>query len=306
MQRSRMIKRSSIGSAIGNALLAIMKIIIGLNASSLALVGDGIDSSTDVITSVITFFTARFSAEPPDREHPWGHERAETLSTKMLSMIIFFAGAQLAVKSFNNILFHGVQELPGTFAIYATVISIAGKLALAYFKFRTGRKTDSPMLIADAKNMKNDVFISSTVLIGILTTRFFQIPLIDTVIALGVSFWIIKVAYDIFMETSVELMDSIDDKEIYQKIFDAAENVKGASNPHKVRIRKMNRFYVVDMDVEVDGNMTVKDGHDIALKIDDEIKKSIENIYDVMIHIEPKGAGEHCEKYGLKKGDLWK
>jgi cation diffusion facilitator family transporter len=304
-KRTLLIKQSSIFSAIGNALLASMKIIVGLNANSLALVGDGIDSTTDVITSILTFFTASFSSEPPDREHPWGHERAETISTKLLSIIIFFAGAQLAVKSVKNIIFQSGLELPGQIAIYATLISIIGKIILAFYKFRTGKKTESSMLIADAKNMRNDVLISCTVLLGILATRLFQIPLIDTLIALGVSLWIIKIAFTIFMETSVELMDSIDDKQIYEKIFLAVENVNGVGNPHKVRIRKMNRFYVVDLDIEVDGNMSVKEGHDIALKIDEEIKKTVENIYDVMIHIEPAGAGEHVEKFGLKKEDLW-
>ncbi len=304
-KRSQLIKQSSIFSALGNALLAAMKVFIGLSANSLALVGDGIDSTTDVVTSIITFFTATFSSEPPDREHPWGHERAETISTKILSIVIFFAGAQLAVKSLKEIIFHTNMELPGQLAIYATLISIIGKFILAFYKFRTGRKTDSPMLIADAKNMRNDILISFTVLVGILFTRFLAIPLIDTIIALAVSLWIIKMAFSIFMETSVELMDSIDDKEIYQKVFEAAEQIEGVENPHKVRIRKMNRFYVVDLDVEVDGQLTVTEGHDIALKIDEQIKNTIENIYDVMIHIEPAGAGEHSERYGLKKEDLW-
>lgn len=305
-KRSRLIKRSSIFSAMGNALLAAMKIIIGLSANSLALVGDGIDSTTDVITSILTYFTATFSSEPPDREHPWGHERAETISTKILSIIIFFAGSQLAIQSIKNIIFQSRYELPGMMAIYATLISIAGKFILAFYKFRTGKKTDSPMLIADAKNMRNDIFISFTVLVGILITRILEYPLIDAIIALAVSLWIIRIALSIFMETSVELMDSIDDKEMYKKIFQAAEKVDGVENPHKMRIRKMNRYYAVDLDIEVDAKLTVKEGHDIALKIDEEIKKSVQNIYDVMIHIEPSGAGEHKEQYGLNKDDLWK
>lgn len=305
-KRKKLIKRSSVLSGIGNAILALMKIIVGLRANSLALVGDGIDSTTDVVTSIITFFTATYSSEPPDREHPWGHERAETISTKILSIVIFFAGAQLAVKSVRDIIFQTSTILPGKLAIYATLISIAGKFLLAFYKFRTGRITDSPMLIADAKNMRNDVLISFTVLVGIITTRLLGIPLIDTIIALAVSLWIIKIALSIFMETSVELMDSIDDKEMYQKIFDAAEKISGVKNPHKVRIRKMNRYYVVDLDVEVDGSLTVKEGHDIALKIEQKIMKTVENIYDVMIHIEPAGAGEHLERYGLKREDLWK
>lgn len=305
-KRSRLIKQSSLFSGLGNALLAAMKIIVGLSANSLALIGDGIDSTTDVITSIITFFTASYASEPPDREHPWGHERAETISTKILSIVIFFAGAQLAIQSIKDILYRSNYELPGLMAIYATLISITGKFILAFYKFRTGRLTNSPMLIADAKNMRNDILISFTVLVGILFTRILEIPLIDSIIALAVSLWIIRIALSIFMETSAELMDSIDDKEIYKKIFEAAEKVQGVENPHKMRIRKINRYYAVDLDIEVDGNLSVKEGHDIALKIDAEIKKSVLNIYDVMIHIEPSGAGEHTEQYGLNKDDLWK
>ncbi|MBN2658332.1 MAG: cation transporter [Spirochaetales bacterium] len=306
LSRSRLIKRSSIVSAFGNAFLSLLKIVAGLASHSLALVGDGIDSATDIATSLLTFFTASIAAEPPDREHPWGHERAETISTKILSFIIFFAGGQLAIKSIQEIISRSQGELPGIWAIYATLISIGGKTLLALYKFHTGKKTDSPMLIADGKNMRNDIIISMTVLIGLIFTRILGIALIDSIIALLVSFWIIGVAFSIFRETSLELMDSIDDKEIYNRIFEAAERVDGALNPHKMRIRKMNRFYVVDIDIEVDGSLTVKEGHDISLRLDEEIRTSIDNIYDIMIHIEPAGAGEHKEKYGLKKEDLWK
>ena len=190
-------------------------------------------------------------------------------------------------------------------AVYATLVSVAGKTLLAFYKFKTGKKTDSPMLIADGKNMRNDIVISLAVLVGLLFTRWLNIAIIDSVIALLVSFWIMAVAFSIFRETSLELMDSIDDKDIYNRIFEAAERVEGVQNPHKMRIRKMNRFYVVDVDVEVDGNLTVTEGHDISLRLDKEIRKSIDNIYDIMIHIEPAGAGEHKERYGLKKEDLW-
>lgn len=305
-ERSVLIKRSSFVSAAGNLFLSLLKIIVGLIGNSLALIGDGIDSATDVVTSILTFITASISSKPPDREHPWGHEKAETISTKILSFIIFFAGGQLTVQSIKNIIDGSQGELPQLWAIYATIVSIIGKLLLALFKFRTGRQADSPMLIADAKNMRSDVLISSTVLIGLLMTRFFQLQLIDSIIALFVGLWIIRVAFSIFKETSLEMMDSIDDREIYKKVFEAAERVKGVENPHKARIRKMNRFYVVDLDVEVDGSLTVTAGHDIALKIDEEIRKSVNNIYDIMIHIEPAGAGEHMEKYGLKKEDLWR
>ena len=98
--RRREIEKASLAGIWGNLFIALIAVICGILFRSLALVGAGIDAATDIISSVITLFTARIAAKPPDRDHPYGHSRAETIATKLLSFVIFFAGAQLALKSF--------------------------------------------------------------------------------------------------------------------------------------------------------------------------------------------------------------
>ncbi len=302
--RTREIQRASWISIVGNALLAVSKISIGMIAGSLAVVGDGIDSSTDVVISFVTLFTARIMMQPPDKNHPYGHGRAETIATKVLSFIICFAGLQLIFSAFHRITEGQALEVPTMLALYITGISIIGKSILAYFQFKMGKSCNSAMLIANGKNMRNDILISSSVLFSVYLTRLANNPYIDLTVALLLGGWIIKSGVGIFLETKTELMDGMDDTTVYNEIFKAVEAVPGAANPHRARVRKIANNMIVDIDIEVDGSMTVVEAHEIAKSVEAAIKTRLPNVYDVIIHIEPRGNVEANERYGLTKDDI--
>jgi len=302
--RETEIKKASWVSILGNAFLSILKIVIGFISGSLAVVGDGIDSASDIIISIITLITARIISKPPDIKHPYGYERADTIASKALSFIIFFAGIQLAISTISKLIEKTPQEIPSIIAIYVTIISIIGKLLLALYQFKIGKKTKSSMLLANAKNMQNDVIISVAVLVGLIFTFVLKIPSFDTIIALAVSVWIMFTAYKIFMQSNIELMDGVKDPTIYNKIFEAVSEVKGVYNPHKVRLRKIGYNYIIEIDIEVDGNLSVNESHKIAHLVEKSIKHKIENVYDILIHIEPYGSIDKDEKYGVSDKDL--
>ena len=177
--RTTLIIRTSWTGIIGNSILSILKISLGLISGSLAVVGDGIDSAGDIITSWITLFTARIISRPPDTRYAYGYAKAETIATTVLAFIIFFAGAQLAISTISQLIKGNFTEIPTILAIYVTTISIAGKLILSYIHFRIGRRINSSMLIANGKNMQNDVIISVGVLTGLFFTQILQLPVID-------------------------------------------------------------------------------------------------------------------------------
>jgi len=207
--RSYYIKRASWIGIIGNGVLAIAKIVIGFIASSFAVIGDGIDSSTDIFTYIIILITARIIVKPPDKKFPYGYKKAETSATKILAFIIFFAGAQLLISTSTQ-LFTGVtRELPSIIAIYVTLFSIVGKAILAMWQFKIGKKIDSNMIIANARNMRNDIFISLSVLLGLVFTFTLNMPILDNITALLVSLWIIKEAVGIYRESNLEMMDGV-------------------------------------------------------------------------------------------------
>lgn len=299
--RKRLIKKSSLIGIFGNGTLSALKITFGIISGSYALIGDGIDSMTDVFTSTITLLTSSISSKPPDVEHPYGHGRAETIATKLLSFIIFFAGAQLGLTAIRTIIAHSVREVPSPLAFIAIGISIIGKILLAFNKYSAGKKADSAMLIADAKNMRNDVLISVSVLIGVFATIILELPVLDSITTLLVSLWILKSAFEIFFETSVELMDGVPSIDIYRDLFSAVKQVDGVINPHKTRVRKLNNVYIIDMDIEVDGSISVKEGHQIAIRAEQAIRERLDSVYDVTIHIEPEGNIENRENFGVSE-----
>ncbi len=302
--RTQQIVRASWIGIFGNGLLAVLKIVIGFAGNSMAVLSDGIDSSTDIVTSAITLFTGKIISKPPDIEHPYGHARAETIATKLLSFVIFFAGAQLALSTIHRLIERQSIEFPSPVTVYVTLFSIAAKAFLALYKFRVGRKIGSAMLIADAKNMRNDIVISSAVLVGLIFTFVFRLPVFDPVTALLVSAWIMRVAFGIFIETNAELMEGHEDHELYRKIFLAVEEVPEAFHPHRTRVRKIGSMYIVDLDIEVDERLTVGDAHIIAQKIEEIIAARIENVYDVLVHVEPIGNIEQRERYGVSRRKL--
>jgi cation diffusion facilitator family transporter len=297
------IKASWVG-VLGNTLLSVLKIVVGILSGSLAVVADGIDSASDILTSLITLFTARIMKRPPDIKYPYGYLKADTIATKALAFVILFAGAQLAISTIRNFMIGEERGMPRMIAIYVTLISIAGKFLLARHQLRIGKRTNSEMLKANARNMQNDVLISFSVLVGLTFTFILKMPILDSVTALIVSFWILKVGFQIFMQTNRDLMDANTEPELYSKVFAAVDRVEGAGSPHRLRIRKIGNYLMIVLDIEVDGSLSTLEAHKICVAVENSIRSDIENVFDIMIHIEPAGFKHKEEVYGLSPSDL--
>ncbi len=302
--REEQIKKVSRIVIAGNSVLAVLKVTVGLIAGSLAVVADGIDSFGDVIISTIILITANILSRPPDKKYPYGYGRADTIATKALSFIIFFAGAQLLITAIRKLIAGGPVEIPSKLAVYIMLVSIAGKILMAIYQFRIGKKTDCAMLIANGKNMQNDVIISVSVLLGLILVYIFKAPVLDSIAALLVSIWILKVAFQIFMQTTVELMDGTKDSSIYNKIFEAIEAVDGVHHPHRVRSRNIGHKVMINIDLEVDGDITLRQAHELAHKVEESIKNRIDNVFDVAIHVEPLGDQTEEKKFGISRKHL--
>jgi cation diffusion facilitator family transporter len=285
---------------VGNTLLAAVKIGAGVFSGSLAVVGDGIDSSVDVLIAIMSLVVAKIISRPADEGHPWGHGRAETVATTLLSCVLFFAGTQLILNSGKNIFLNEAQEVPSFPALIATLVSIAGKTLLAYTQYMFGKKADSPMLKANAKNMTADILLSVGVLAGLALSMVLKIGVIDSWAALLVGLWVIKTSVGIFLEANRELMDGGSEKSFYQAVFEAVASVEEAGNPHRVRMRRIAGFWDIDIDIEVPPSKTVLEAHWIAHKVENAIKEKVENVYDIMVHVEPSGNMED-EGFGLSE-----
>lgn len=291
-------------SIFGNAVLAVLKLVVGFISGSFAVVADGIDSSADIISSIVTLVAARVVRRPPNIKFPYGYVKADTVATKVLSMLIFLAGAQLAISTVGKLIEGGTDKIPAMIAIWVTLFSMAGKIGLSLYLKKTGKNESSDMMTTMGIHMRNDMLISSTVLLGLLATILFEVAIIDKIIALGISVFIMYEAIMIFLKSNTELMDGIQDSDLYDQLFESIRQVDGAHNPHRTRARKIGSRYMVNLDIEVDPEMKVRDAHDIAKEVEDKIKSDIENVYDVMVHVEPMGNLESDEKFGITENDV--
>ncbi|OAA31442.1 cation diffusion facilitator family transporter [Kosmotoga arenicorallina S304] len=302
--REERAKKGAIIGIAGNVFLSALKILTGLFTGSMAITADGLDSATDIMTSVITLVSTNLSKRPPDEEHPYGHERAETIASKIISMIIFFAGAQLAIFSIQKLISGKLvfENLPIVLSV--ALISSTGKYGLYRYKLHIGHKIDSNVFIADAMNMKNDIFISLSVAAGMVIVKLTGLFIFDAILGLFVSIFVIKTSIELFMSSSFELMDGIQPKDdIYRRVLEEAINTDGVSNPHRIRIRKFGYKYFVELDLEVKGDITVNEAHELSKTVERNIKQNIPKVYDVHVHIEPLGNVER-ETFGLDRSHI--
>ncbi|MDR3248630.1 MAG: cation diffusion facilitator family transporter [Treponema sp.] len=301
--RAALIRAASLAALFGNIILGAVKISAGILSNSLAVLGDGIDSSVDILIAIMALIVSRVISRPADQGHPWGHGRAETVATALLSFLLFFAGSQLILSSAANLVFGEPRELPGKFAIIATLISVIGKLALAFVQHYFGKKADSAMLRANAKNMTGDVLLSVGVLAGLGFSIETGTAAIDSATAILVGIWVARSAVGIFIEANLELMDGSAETESYLAVFDAVHSVEGAGNPHRTRMRRIAGLWDIDIDIEVDPDLSVSKAHRIATQVEAAIKERVEGIYDIMVHVEP--SGDHLtnkvEGFGLSE-----
>uniref|UniRef100_A0A7C5VJH5 Cation transporter n=1 Tax=Fervidobacterium thailandense TaxID=1008305 RepID=A0A7C5VJH5_9BACT len=296
-ESQELLKKVAIAAVITNVILAIFKVSVGLIFRSMAVLADGIDTSTDILTSSTVLIATLISRRPPDKEHPYGHQKAENIGAKIISFVIFYAGVSLLFESMKRLITRDYISLEGALPLVAAALSIAGKTFLFTLEYSVGKKCKSQSMVAEAKNMRNDIFMSALVFFGVAMNKI-GLGWMDPLVGMLMSMMIIKVAWEVFEENLHDLMDGLREEEmwIYEKVFEACKKC-GASNPHKVRVRKVGNKFDIDLDIEVREDMTVKDAHEIT-KCIKKLLSASKDIYDVVIHVEPEG-NEELEPFGI-------
>ncbi|WGK68787.1 cation diffusion facilitator family transporter [Candidatus Haliotispira prima] len=303
-QRVAAIRRVSLVSIFGNGVLSLLKLLAGVLGSSLALLGDGIDSLADTAFAVVSLFTAKLLLQPPDAKHPWGYGRVEPIATKVMAMLMIFGALQLLLRAGSELArdFGWWQSadsrlgLPGAITLYVSAISVPAKLLLAWYKYRVGKRIKSKMVLADARNMLNDSILSVSVLLGLGLTLWTELPMLEHLLALGVALWVLYSGGCIFFESSRELMDSSDSTRQYHLVFEAVASIPELSKPHRVRIRKVSNLYEIILDVLAPSHLRLDEAHVLVEQAEAAIRERIPEIFDIVVHLEPQDIGADHEK----------
>lgn len=291
--RYQAVKKVSIIGLIINVLLTIIKAVIGILAGSTALVADAFHSASDLFGTIILLQGLKIAHKPPDESHPYGHYRAETITSKILGLILIVTALGIGYEAYK-ILRQPMITPPEFKAVYIAILSIVSKEWLYHYTVKVGKQINSAAVIADAWHHRTDAFSSIAALIGI-GGAILGFPVMDPLAGLFVSILILVTGLSIYKQAILTLMDTAPPKEILEKIREAAFQAKGIQQVQDVKVRQYGSKFIVDMKVCVDPNITVKEGHGAAARAKENIMKTINDIQDVLIHVNPCKESEEYE-----------
>lgn len=271
--------------------LAALKIIVGLTSGSNSVLADGFESAGDVVSSGMVFLGLTLAAMPADSNHPYGHGRAEILSGLTLGIMLFLGGVAIAV---HALLGAGDQtRIPAAYAVWPLVLSIAVKIWLMRLKYRQGKAIGSASLVADAYNDAIDMIsgVAALIALGLTLSDPERFPNADHYGAFAVGLIVMFTGARVMRDTGLQLMDTMPDEGLLDQIRDVALSVRGVMGVEKCFARKTGLQYHVDLHLEVDPQITVLEGHDIASRARDSIRERLKWVADVLVHVEPAPVG---------------
>ena len=276
-------------SITSNTLLIILKLTAGLWMHSVSIISEAIHSFIDLLASLIAFFSIRLSVKPEDEEHPFGHGKYENISGFLEAILIFFAAIIIIYESVKKII-SGVEIENVGVGMFVMIVAAGVNLTISMVLLKISKRTDSVAVEADAMHLLTDVFTSLGVFIGLIIIKFTNIKIFDPIIAILVSFLILKTAYDLTKKSINDLLDAnLPEKEL-NKIVDIVNSHKEITSYHKLRTRRSGARREIDVHVRVGRETSLVDAHEITREIQKEIKGVFSNSY-IVVHIEPERKG---------------
>ena len=289
MNFQKVANKVSFATIVGNVLLSIFKLLAGIIAHSNAMISDAIHSASDVFSTIIVLIGIKLSAKNPDKEHPYGHERLECVAAIVLSIILLITGLGIGAEALKTITQEEYTSLqvPGILALIAAIISIAAKEAMYWYTRYYAKKMDSSALLADAWHHRSDAISSIGALIGIAGARL-GFPIMDSLASLVIFVFIVKASYDIFMDAMDKMVDHSCDEDTETRLRDCVEKNKNVLGIDLLQTRIFGNKIYVDVEIAVDGSLSLREAHGIAEDVHDRIEKNFSKVKHIMVHVNPK------------------
>jgi cation diffusion facilitator family transporter len=280
-------RRVTLIGVLVNTLLILLKIAAGIFGKSQALIADAVHSVSDLFTDAMVLIGLRIGRKAPDEGHPFGHARIETLVSAVIGLALIGTAIYLGVKSAFNI-YHHTEYHPTYLALIGAAISVVLKEGLYHYTVRTGRRIKSQLLVANAWHHRSDALSSVAVLLGVTGARIRPSwHVLDSFAALLVSFFIVKVGLDILKESLREFTDTAPKPEVLREIRRHIRSVEGVLDMHDLRVRTSGGLYQTDVHIDVDRDLTVKEGHRIAKAVERCLEEKVEDLDSVIVHVDP-------------------
>jgi len=285
-ERGRETRKVALVSGVVNLLLSLAQIIVGLLASSAALVADGIHSASDLLSDVLVWFAARHAAVAPDEDHPYGHGRFETAATLGLGIILTLVALGIVWNGFER-LFDTDRATPGRLALVVAAVGIAAKESLYWYTIFAAKRLRSEMLRANAWHHRSDAISSVVVLIGV-GGAVIGFSAMDAIAAIVVGVMVAKIGWDLAKSALSELVDTALDEEQVGEAKQVIMGIDGVGSVHMLRTRRHGAEASADVHVQVAPHLSVSEGHMISQAVEDRLIRKVEALTDVTVHIDPE------------------
>jgi cation diffusion facilitator family transporter len=268
-----------------NLVATVAKLAVGYWTGSLSLIADGFDSVFDSASNVVGLVGIYLAARPADEDHPYGHRKAETMTALVISSLLFLTTWELIQSAVERLRDPSlIVAKVNVWSFAALLLSIAVHVIVVWYELREGRKLHSDVLVADALHTRADIFVSLSVIGGLIAVRL-GFPLADPILALIISLVIAKIGIDIIREGSPALMDKVVVSP--EEIKEIALSVPGVLLCHKVRSRGHETAVYIDLHISVAPSTPIAQAHQIAHRVQGRLRERVPYLQDATIHIEP-------------------
>lgn len=288
LEFQKVVNKVSLITILGNVALSVLKLLAGIVAHSNAMISDAIHSASDVFSTVVVIIGVKLASKEPDKEHPYGHERLECVAAIILAMVLFITGLGIGMEAFQNITSGNYSELqvPGILALVAAIVSIVSKEAMYWYTRYYAKRIDSGALMADAWHHRSDAFSSVGALIGI-GGAMLGFPVMDSIASLVIFVFIAKAAFDIFKDAIDKMVDHSCDEETEKRIYDCVMDNEYVLGIDLLHTRVFGNKIYVDVEILADESCTLKEAHDIAETVHNEIEQNFPKVKHIMVHVNP-------------------
>ena len=281
-------KVSGVSIAV-NLLLSLFKLLAGILAHSGAMISDAIHSASDVGSTFVVIVGVNLSSKKSDKEHQYGHERMECVSSIILSGLLLATGIGIGMNGIENIIksTSGTSiAIPGTLALIAAVVSIVVKEWMFWYTRSAAKKINSGALMADAWHHRSDAMSSVGAFIGILGARL-GFPILDPLASVAICVLIVKASVDIFRDAIDKMVDHSCDEATEESMREVIMGVKGVKGIDLLQTRLFGSKMYVDIEISADGTIPLDEAHDIAENVHHSIEKNFKNVKHCMVHVNP-------------------
>ena len=281
------VRQVSLINALGNIVLASLKVCVGWIANSHALLADGLHSFSDLVSDGLVYFGAHAGDKHPDNAHPYGHHRIETIIAIIIAFLFLLVGAGIIRDSIRHILHHAAPDVHTIPVLIIASLSVLANEGLFRYTLNAGKKIQSNLLITNAWHKRSDAFASIIVLLS-AAGSFLKLPYLDLIGAMLIALLILKMAFTMIHKNVSELIDAAVDPKTLKDIHDTILHVNGVTSIHMLRTRLHAGHIFVDVHILVNPMISVSEGHYISDQVLKTLVDTFKEIIDVTVHIDPE------------------